>query len=291
MNDRLEKKVLLTGATGRVGARFIPLLRQQGAQLRLAVWNPDPAVVGPANPNLVMGDLTDPQTCRRAVEGMDAIVHIASAFMGVTAPEAEDLNYRATAQLTAAAAEAGVQQFVQMSSYLIYLPTPGRPTREDDPLRPADKAPFSAAKLGSERAVAAHMGSNLKISVLRVAFTYGEGDPHLVDAFAWAKRTSGDQRLHLVHHADVRQSVLAALQSGAVGAFNIADDTPMLASELSEVAQGYASLHQESADARELMAAGGDDLAVEVDTNAARTVLGFKPAFASIWAAKEAGAM
>jgi len=289
MTGTLDQRVLLTGATGRVGARFIPLLRQQGAQLRLAIWNPSPPAIGSfPSPSMVMGDLTDRDTCRRAVEGMDAVVHIASAFVGVDAAQAEDLNYRATAQLAGAALAAGVRQFIQLSSYLIYLPTPGRATREDDPFRGSDGAPFSAAKLGSERAVAEFAATALGVCVLRVAFTYGEGDPHLVDAFAWARRSAGQVRLHLVHHTDVRQSVLHSLRHGSTGAYNIADDRPMPASELAELASDFTSPHRESAD---LMDFGGDELGVEIDTTAARTKLGFKPTYPSIQAANQAGAM
>ncbi|MEE3922516.1 aldehyde dehydrogenase family protein [Micromonospora sp. BRA006-A] len=49
--------------------------------------------------------------------------------------------------------------------------------------------------------------------LLRVAFTYGEGDPHLADALSWAAHRPDDERLHLVHHADVRAGIFAALRS------------------------------------------------------------------------------
>jgi nucleoside-diphosphate-sugar epimerase len=292
--DRLDHRVLLTGATGRVGARFLPLLRHRGARLRLMVWNPLSPPAPTANPDLVVGDLTDPDTCRRAVAGMDAVIHIASAFVGVDAARAEELNYVATARLAAAALDAGVPRFIQMSSYLVYRPTPGRPAREDDLLRAPDGAPFSAAKLGSERAVAEFTGTSLGVCVLRLAFTYGEGDPHLVDALAWARRSSAGQRLHLVHHADVRQSVLHSLRIGAAGIYNIADDAPVRAAELATIAADIdgdgdgVPGHAESAAAAQF---DGDQFGGEVDTAAARTGLGFKPTYPSIQAAKRAGAM
>ncbi|MFI5485933.1 NAD-dependent epimerase/dehydratase family protein [Micromonospora echinaurantiaca] len=278
--------VLLTGATGRVGARFIPLLRARGLRLRLAVWNPAGGPAG-GNRDLVVGDLTDPDTCRRAVEGMDAVVHIASAFTGIDAREADRLNHLATDRLAAAALAAGARRFVQLSSYLIYRPTPGRATREDDPLRDPAGAPFPAAKLGAERAVAGYFDTPLGVCVLRVAYTYGEGDPHLVDAFAWARRAPGKQRLHLVHHADVRQSVLHALAAGATGVFNIADDAPVTAAELAALAEQVRLPHGESADAPVL---DTDQFGGEVDTSAARAGLGFTPAYPSIHVAAQAGA-
>jgi nucleoside-diphosphate-sugar epimerase len=279
--------VLLTGATGRVGARFVPLLRKRGFRLRLLVWNPAPPASAAVNPSLVVGDLTDPDTCRRAVEGMDAVVHIASAFTGIDAPEAERLNRRATRSLASAALDAGVRRFVQMSSYLIYRPTPGRATREEDPLRDPARAPFPAAKLGAERAVVEFTGSPLGVCVLRVAFTYGEGDPHLVDAFAWARRTTPQRRLHLVHHADVRQSVLLALKTDHTGVFNIADDAPVSATGLVEVSSLVHIPREESADVTVL---DGEQFGGEVDTTAARTRLKFAPTYPSLQVAARSGA-
>jgi UDP-glucose 4-epimerase len=281
-------RVLLTGATGRVGARFIPYLRNQGVTLRLAVWNPAMLAGAPSRPELVVGDLTDRGVCAAAAAGVDAVVHIASAFVGVSAKQAEELNRRATATLAQAALDAGVRRFVQMSSYLVYRATLGRPAREDDELRGDGAAPFSADKLGSERAVAAFAGTALEVCVLRVAFTYGEGDPHLVDAFGWAQRSSPHRRLHLVHHADVRQSVLHGLTGAAIGVFNIGDDAPATAAELAALAEDYFSPHAESDDAAQFDA---DSFEGEVDTSLARSRLGFRPRFPSIQAAARAGAM
>lgn len=286
----LGQRVLLTGATGRVGARFLPQLRARGAQPRLAIWAPGPAAA-PAGAAVVSGDLTDPQTCRRAVSGMDAIVHIAAAFVGITPGAAADLNFRATRQLGRAALAAGVRRFVQLSSYLVYAPTPGRPTREDDRLRAPDGSPFAAAKLGAERAAAELAGTALRVTVLRLGFTYGERDPHLAEAFDWARHGPPGRRLHLVHHADVRQSVLHALGSPAGGVYNIADDAPVCAAELAALAAELAVPPERPEAAAHT---GGDragDPGGHVDTTAARTGLGFAPAYPSIRAAHEAGAI
>jgi nucleoside-diphosphate-sugar epimerase len=293
-------RVLLTGATGRVGARFLPLLRAAGAELRLAVWSPA-GRPGPANPALVTGDLIDPDVCRRAVAGMDAVVHLASAFVGVTAGQAEALNYRATRALAAAALAAGVRQFVQLSSYLVYRPAAGRPAREGDRLRAPDGPPFAAAKLGSERAVAELAGTGLAVCVLRLAFTYGEGDPHLAEAVGWARSAPAGRRLHLVHHADVRQAVLRCLRAGTRGTFNIADDAPVPPAELLAVTADLPPRLREPARAEAgrngpaggpgELAGGPGELAGEVDTTAARTGLGFAPGYPSIRTARQAGAI
>jgi nucleoside-diphosphate-sugar epimerase len=286
VTGRVEQRVLLTGATGRVGARFLPLLRDRGAQLRLAMWGPA-APAGPAAAALVTGDLTDPDTCRRAVAGMDAVVHIAAAFAGLRAAEADRLNHLATRQLATAALAAGVRRFVQLSSYLVYRPGLGRPAREEDPLRDPDGPAFAAAKLGSERAVAELAGTGLAVYVLRVAFTYGEGDPHLAEAVGWARSGPAGLRVHLVHHADVRQGVLRSLQGGPPGVYNLADDAPVRAGDLVALSAGLSPRLREPAPAAVAAAVP----AGEVDTTAARTRLGFTPIYPSIQAARQAGAI
>jgi nucleoside-diphosphate-sugar epimerase len=285
----MSERILVTGATGRVGARFLPLLRRDGAEIRVLLWMPAPS--RPAGGSVVMGDLCDVDTCRRAVQGIDAVVHMASAFQGVTAHQATDVNFRATEQLAAAALEAGVRRFVQMSSYLVYGPSLDRPAREDDEPRPHPDAPFPAAKLGSERALRRFIGTALETCVLRVAFTYGEGDPHLADAFIWARQQRAGRRLHLVHHTDVRQGIRLALREPAAGhrTYNLADDTPATAGELLDLAPHFRATGPPVAP--DELTSGADQFGGVVDGAAARRDLGFRPTFPSIQAAREAGAM
>jgi UDP-glucose 4-epimerase len=282
-------RLLLTGATGRVGARFLPLLRAAGAEIRLMIWGAA-AASSQSRGSLVVGDLRDQQTCRQAADGVDAIVHLASAFQGVTAQEAYDLNYQATAALAGAATASGVRRFVQMSSYLVYQPWLPRAAREDDQVRPVGKATYPAAKLGAEQAVAESADAGLDTCILRLAFTYGEGDPHLADAFAWARTSPGQQLLHLVHHADVRQAVLRVLgvASLAERIYNLADDTPLTAAEL----PGYAGSFRWPGDASQWAALAGDEsFQGLLDTTRARRDLEFEPLYPSIGHAELAGQM
>jgi nucleoside-diphosphate-sugar epimerase len=286
--EPLTGRILLTGATGRVGARLVPLLRTRGAEVRLMIWGPAPA--GPQRGSVVMGDLCDPGTCREAVEGAGAVVHIASAFVGMTIERAADVNYRATSELASAAAAAGTRRFVQMSSFLVYEPGQDRPAREDDEPRAAPGSPFAAAKLASEQALRQFAGSALGTGVLRVAFTYGEGDPHLLDALTWAARARPDARLGLVHHADVRQGIVALLRREDVagGTFNLADDTPVRAGDLARFADGFQP-RGPADQAAEQIGLDGEQFGGLLDTTAARERLGFRPIHPSIQAAGLAG--
>jgi len=69
--------VLLTGATGLVGSRLLPRLAGAGFDCRALVRR-DAGL--PAGTTAVRGDLSDPVSLRTAVEGVDAVVHLAAFF-------------------------------------------------------------------------------------------------------------------------------------------------------------------------------------------------------------------
>jgi nucleoside-diphosphate-sugar epimerase len=126
----------------------------------------------------------------------------------------------------------------------------------------------------------------LGLRIVRLAFVYGEGDPHLAESLRWARDWPAHQRLQLVHHADVGQALLLALRAGGVDGrvYNAADDAPVSAVEL------YALNHEQpppDAGARPL----DDPWAGIVDTTRIRRELGFRPIYPSVWTARDAGAL
>ncbi|MFI5531917.1 condensation domain-containing protein [Kitasatospora sp. NPDC051853] len=72
--------VLLTGGTGGVGAAVLRELLAQGRPVR-ALARPESAhLVALDGVEVTEGDLTDPDSLRRAVEGVDAVIHAACTF-------------------------------------------------------------------------------------------------------------------------------------------------------------------------------------------------------------------
>src|SRR5947208_2760526 len=83
---------LVTGATGFIGSRVARLLAQRGEPVR--------ALVRPSSrqenlreldPDVVTGDLQDPESLRRAVEGCDTVYHVAADYR-LWAPDPGDLQ-------------------------------------------------------------------------------------------------------------------------------------------------------------------------------------------------------
>src|SRR4051794_25948219 len=69
--------VLLTGATGLVGSRLLPRLAEAGFECRALVRRD---VDLPPNVTAVRGALADPDSLAPALEGVEAIVHLAALF-------------------------------------------------------------------------------------------------------------------------------------------------------------------------------------------------------------------
>src|SRR5919108_4003262 len=123
-------RVLVTGATGRIGRRFVPRLLQHVSAVRVLARD-----AGRADPlrergaEVVLGDLREAGDRAAALDGADAVVHLGAAFRGVPDAEALAVNQAATVDL---AAQAGRRRFVLASTNLVYGPGRGRPAREGD---------------------------------------------------------------------------------------------------------------------------------------------------------------
>ncbi len=229
-------RVLVTGATGRVGSRLVPRLIEHNYDVRVLLrheaqagaFESDGAEIAP-------GDLLQPDTLPAAVAGMDAIVHVAAFFRGATEAEAHAVNLDGTLALARAALDAGVPHFINISTGLVYGPGRGRPAREDDEPQPAAERFYPVSKLKAERALAeCYPSDHAALSILRLAFVYGDGDPHLDEALNLTKTWPAARRLHLVHHADVAQAIMLTLEKpqGGMHIYNVADDAPVTMPEL-----------------------------------------------------------
>jgi uncharacterized protein YbjT (DUF2867 family) len=99
--------VLVTGGTGVLGRHVVRLLRASGHRARIFSRHPK------GHDDAVQGDLITGAGLAKAVVGMDAIIHAASATTKVTKLQATDVI--GTRRLLAMAREAGVQRVVYVS--------------------------------------------------------------------------------------------------------------------------------------------------------------------------------
>ncbi|MFF0307889.1 NAD-dependent epimerase/dehydratase family protein [Streptosporangium sp. NPDC004379] len=291
--------VLVTGATGRVGSRFVPRLLQRTRAVRVLVRDAVRAEpLARLGAEVAVGDLRDTGDLTAALKGAEAVVHLGAAFRGVPGEEAVAVNHAATVELAAAALRAGVGRFVHASTNLVYgsdsihgagpdrAAGRGRPAAETDEISgPAGAYPRSKAE--AERVLGEmHRAEGLPLRVLRLSFVYGDGDPHLAESLHWARGWAAHKRLHMVHHADVAQALILALSARGVDGetFNVADDAPVTALELlrlngEPIPEGMADR------------ALDDPWEGIVDTAKIRRELGFRPIHPTVHTARDAGAL
>ena len=145
-------KILVTGATGKVGSRLSKRLAERGDDIRALVRDTAKAVeLSQAKIELAKGDLLDQDSLAAAVRGVDAVVHCAAFFRGATPEEAQATNDLGTQHLARAAAAANVKRFVFTSTNLVYGATGGRVVNEDDACAPVTElVPPAVATAGQE---------------------------------------------------------------------------------------------------------------------------------------------
>jgi nucleoside-diphosphate-sugar epimerase len=154
---------LVTGGGGFIGSNLAEALLRDGQDVRVldnfstgrrsnlgeaAGW----ARAGGARFELVEGDIQDAETCRRAVSGMDYVLHqaaIPSVQRSVKDPVVTNaVNVAGTLNLLAASRDAGVKRFVFASSSSLYGESPTLPKVETMP--PAPISPYGLQKLAGE---------------------------------------------------------------------------------------------------------------------------------------------
>ncbi|MET3877776.1 NAD-dependent epimerase/dehydratase family protein [Chitinophaga sp. OAE865] len=224
-------KILVTGATGKVGSRFVPRLIAKGYDVTILVRDASKALPGA---KVVVGDLYDPGTLPQAVAGMNAVIHLAALFRTFTDDEGiVRTNHTGTVALAQAALAAGVKRFVFVSTSNVYSSGYGHPAKEDDILNINDPRAYSSSKIAAEQAL---LNMDLDVRILRLGFVYGDNDPHIAEIMPILKKWGRHpgSRMHMVHHLDVAQGLFLLLQQDGLNGeiFNIVDDAPITLYEL-----------------------------------------------------------
>jgi 2-alkyl-3-oxoalkanoate reductase len=224
-------RIFVTGATGVVGRRVVPLLLKDGHQVTAIARSPEKRTeLERGGAKAITVDLLDAPGVRRAVAGHDAIINLAThipdsmmtMFMRSAWRENDRIRTEASAILRDAASVAGVSRFVQESFYGIYADGGDRWIDEQSPIAPVA---YNRSVLESERA--AERGV-----VLRFAAFYGPDSPFTHDMarvarLGWSPLPgSPDTFVSSVSHDDAARAVVAALNV-PIGIYNVTDDEPL----------------------------------------------------------------
>jgi nucleoside-diphosphate-sugar epimerase len=170
-------KLLVTGGAGYVGSALLPhlLARGHGVTVLDDFRGGSPRnLVGAAAADyeFVRGDVCDPDAVRRAVAGVDAVIHLAAITGAGSSHERREevfaVNRDGTETLLEAAADAGVDRVVLASSCNVYGGTDDRDLTETSDPEPAN--PYASSKLAAERRC---LESPVEAVCLRMATNFG----------------------------------------------------------------------------------------------------------------------
>jgi uncharacterized protein YbjT (DUF2867 family) len=194
--------ILVTGGTGFVGPKIVHALRAADRPVRCLVRDPERASdLAAWGCELVQGDVTDPESVRRAVESCDVVVHLVAIIQGKP-EDFERVMTRGTRNVVEAAKASGVRRFVLMSAL---------GTSEET----KDLAPYFRSKWEMEQTV---KGSGLEHVIFRPSFIFGK-DGGALKTFLLLVRLSpvipvfgaGDQRIQPIWVEDVARYYAAAV--------------------------------------------------------------------------------
>lgn len=292
-------RVFMTGATGVIGRRAIPLLIQGGHEVT-AVGRTEAKrdALTRQGARAVAVDQFDRAALTQALEGQDAVINLATHIPATTTrmflpwswKENDRLRRDGSRLLAEAAQESGVTRFIQESFAPAYPDRGDRWIGEETPLAPTA---YNLTLLDAERSAERFTSRAGHGVVLRFAGFYGP------DGFAPREMVRSVQKgwsplpgrpeayLSAISHDDAASSVVAALEVPA-GVYNVSDDSPLTRGEcldlLTELA-GVGRPRPLPGWAVKLMGSLGDLLSRSVRMSNAKlraAAPGWRPRYASV---------
>ncbi|WP_411107595.1 NAD-dependent epimerase/dehydratase family protein [Streptomyces sp. cmx-4-9] len=208
--------VLITGSQGFIGSHVVrEALAWPDLHLRLMRRPGGPPQPPTDRIHTVVADLTDPDSLRGVCEGVDAVLHCASA-VGGDEDALRAVNDLGTRHLLADARRHGVRRVVHVGTASVHGRGPFRQAEVHElPLRPA--SPTSASRAAAEAHVLEAGGA-----VLRPHLVYGTGDRWVVPGLAGLLRYLGTA----VDTPSVHSAVEAGALASAVVAAAMTDRDP-----------------------------------------------------------------
>jgi uncharacterized protein YbjT (DUF2867 family) len=218
--------LLLTGATGSVGSRLLPLLLERNEDVRCLVREPRRLGAHRVDVQIAMGDLgemSDPYLLRQALRGVDTVIHLAATIRDQPPHRIEELNGLATVRLLRAAERSNVRRF----SFFSALDAAA-----------AQRTRFFRAKWLAEQAIAS---SPLQTTIFAPSIVYDHSDPWVTllrrFSFLPVLPVSGDGRARFqpIWAADAARCVVAALDGVERDRYELAGPETLSYNEMSDL--------------------------------------------------------
>jgi nucleoside-diphosphate-sugar epimerase len=230
-------KIFVTGATGVVGRRAVPLLVAQGHEVTAVARSPEKAAaLEKTGARAAQVDLFDADAIRRAVAGHEAVINLATAVPPSSRAvlpgawkEMDRIRRDASAILVDAAIAGGVGRFVQESFAPIYTDAGDGWIDERSPQKPAR---YNRSTLDAEASAERFTRGGGTGVVLRFGWFYGpDAGGATLDMIGfvrkgWSPAPGPEGFISSISHDDTATAAVAALDVPA-GIYNVVDDEPL----------------------------------------------------------------
>ena len=286
-------RVLITGGCGFIGANLARRLAAR-RDVQIRVFDNESLGkrehLGDFAGEFIKGDVRDRAALDSALEGVDAVVHLAAdtrVIESIDNPTYNfDVNVMGGLNLLEGMRARGVSRLINASTGGAIIGEATPPVHEQMVARPL--APYGAAKLAMEGYCSAYAGSyGLRTLSLRFSNVYGPGSRHKGSVVAaFFKRLlagqplvvygDGGQVRDFVYVDDLCDGIMSALTGDACGVVQLGSGLPVSVSELIDAMRQVAA--PTPVEVRHEPARAGEVAATWCDISHARAVLGFAPA-------------
>ncbi len=284
-------KILVTGGAGFIGSRIVAQLLEAGHTVTVL----DNLTTGfktnvPEAARLIEGDIRDAAAVHQAVEGQDAVIHLAAQALvpeSVADPQkAFDINLGGGQNLLEAMRLAGVKRLVHSSTAAVYGNPVKVPIQEDDLKLPIN--PYGATKYAFEQLLHAyHKAYGLNVIMFRYFNPYGpteihDPETHAIPNFIKATLTgkpvplywNGEQTRDFFYVDDIARAHVMGLEKDGFKAYNLGSGSAIL---VREVVEKIFELAGTKSEIQNLGERAGDPPRLMADISKVKSELGWEP--------------
>ncbi len=285
-------KISVTGGLGFIGTTLVTKLREElDAEVVILdnLSNPSGDLEIGDRVSHLNGDIRDPDAIKDALEGSDAVVHLAAHTRVIESIEDPrinfDINVVGTFNILETMRSSGIQRFVGASTGGAILGEAEPPISEEMPAKPA--SPYGASKLAGEGYCWAYAQSyGLKAASLRFSNIYGPHSRHkssvvaafLKDILERGMVTvygDGSQTRDYLFVEDLCDGIIASIQHGVEGVYQLGFGKPTSVNELIAIIRKVTGIKFD-VDYQDFRA--GEILHTYCNIEQARTRFGYNPA-------------
>jgi dihydroflavonol-4-reductase len=179
-------KVVVTGATGYIGSHSVAALRRAGHDVRVFIRSPKKLAralamhdLSESDVEVVVGDITDAGSVKRALDGSDAVLHVAAVFSFDPNLEAEmaRVNPQSTDLILRAGRDLGADPLVYFSTAGVFTPPPSAMVAGDGPIS-TGCGPYTRSKVAAEGVARRHAEEGAPVVFIYPGAVLGPRDPN-----------------------------------------------------------------------------------------------------------------